>query len=333
MEPQDHQLQITIAGITLSPEKQTIKSRELTGYSITNSGANTIWTLNSIKDTLKYRVLTLPAEKNAKGMRLVIDYGFGSIASAARSEPVLPQSKPATPTPNKIANGKTLRVVIDPGHGGVDPGMVGYITEKETTLAVAQRLRDLLESKGIEVIMTRDSDTQLSTNKSDDLSQRARMANAGTINAFISIHVNAAGPSAQGIETYYFGKPLEKSARSLAILENGGGAEGEKLTQQASIVANNLIGDLLAQSNLAFSNQLANTVQRKLIASTKAVNRGVQRDYFYVIRYARTPAILVEIGFGTHPVEGRKLGTDAYRQSLAQAIADGVLDFLRVSTP
>ncbi len=206
--------------------------------------------------------------------------------------------------------------------------MVGYIVEKEVTLDVALRVRDLLVKRGVEVILTRDRDRDLSHDKAKDLNLRAAMANAGTVNAFVSIHVNAASPAAQGIETWVFGQLLETHNRTLAVRENGGGDLGERVTRETANVAGNLLGDLLAQSNLTYSRKLAQSVQKNLIRATGAVNRGIGTAPFRVIRDARTPAILIEVGFGTHPVEGRKLADATYRAKMAAAIADSIGDFL-----
>jgi len=218
-------------------------------------------------------------------------------------------------------------VVIDPGHGGVDPGAVGYVVEKEVTLDLALRLRRLLQKEGIEVVLTRSSDTHLSPNKAIDLGMRAEMANSKR-NLFISIHVNSAPNVAQGIETYYFGSTLDASLLAQVIRENGGGELGRRLTQEAQSVAERLVRDLIAQSNLMFSRQLAHLVHSALVQATGAVDRGVRQAPFYVLRNARIPAILVEVGFANHPVEGRRLQSEAYRQILAEAMARGILRFL-----
>lgn len=271
------------------------------------------------------------APDGTRPARLVVDVGahLGGVGAVGAAPAAAVATRAVvTPASTRAPGRPVLRVVLDAGHGGVDPGMVGYVVEKETTLGVALKVRDRLESKGISVVMVRDRDTQLSTDKSTDLGMRAKLANAGTVNAFVSIHVNAAAPSAQGIETWVFGRPLESSNRSLAVRENGGGDLGEQLTKEAGDVAQNVLGDLLSQSNLIYSRKLAGLVQSKLIAETGAVDRGVNSNIFYVIRNAHTPAILIEIGFGSNPVEGRKLATDAYRNRLADGIADAVATFL-----
>lgn len=316
-------LVVTLKDVELKNESEQLKSRELTRSSLKSKGGNTLWTLEGKgRGKPVYKIFIIKDEDGSA--RLVLDYGPSSKNITDSN------AKPGGIPDAHAPEGQKLRVVLDPGHGGKFPGMTGYVQEKETTLDVALRVRDLLEAAGVEVKMTRSKDTQLSSSLSTDLDLRAKMANAGTINAFVSIHVNAGPSSAQGIETFLFGKPLEKSTRSLAVLENGGGALGEAITKKAENLANNLIGDLLAQSNLTFSNTLAHKVQNQLIKDTGAVNRGVKREYLAVIRLARTPAILTEIGFGSHPEEGTKLGTTEYRQTIAQSIATGILDFLNV---
>ncbi|MFC4453192.1 N-acetylmuramoyl-L-alanine amidase [Deinococcus sonorensis] len=257
--------------------------------------------------------------------RLVIDLPAASRAPVATRPPTTATVKPAS-----TAQKPRLTVVIDPGHGGVDSGMAStWVTEKQVTLDVGLRVRAYLEAHGVKVIMTRDRDTQLSRDKQTDLEMRSRLAKAGTVNAYISIHVNAGNSAAQGIETYYFGSSLGSSNRSLAVSENGGGNVGETLTRQASSTAQNLVGDLLSQAKLAFSANLARSVQSALIGSTSAVNRGVHSDAFYVIRNPTVPAILTEIGFGSNPAEGARLAQPAYRDRVAVAIARGILSFLK----
>ncbi len=269
--------------------------------------------------------------------RLVIDVPLGGAPAAARPAATTPATtasgKSARPVvrPASTAKPPTLTVVLDAGHGGVDSGMVSrWVTEKEVTLDVALRVRKYLTQRGVDVIMVRSSDTQLSVNKRADLEDRSRLARAGTVNAYVSIHVNSGSSAASGIETYYFGSTLGSSKRSVAVFENGGGSTGQELTRQASSTAQSLMGDLLSQAKLAFSAQLARSVQTQLIGMTGASNRGVQADAFYVIRNPTVPAILTEIGFGSNPGEGAKLAQAGYRDRVAGAIARGILKFLKM---
>jgi len=281
--------------------------------------------------------LILPAAAGQPN-RLVIDVPLAGAqkksAGSARPVPAVAVRKtlPATSIkPSSTARAPRLSVVLDAGHGGVDPGMVSrWVVEKEVTLDVALRVRSYLMARGVNVIMARSSDTQLSTNKRADLEARSRLARADRVNAYISIHVNSGSSAAEGIETYYFGNTMNPSNRSTAIRENGSGSIGQELTRQASSTAQNLMGDLLSQAKLAFSAQLARNVQTQLIGMTGADNRGVQSDAFYVIRNPTVPAILTEVGFGTNPSEGAKLAQAGYRDRLAGAIASGILRFLKV---
>lgn len=252
--------------------------------------------------------------------RLVIDVLQPEAGSTA------PPPKPQPPAPV---------VVIDPGHGGPDPGTVGYVKEKVVTLDIALRAKKILEAKGIKVVLTRDGDYDLAPKsvkdfderKLLDLNQRAKMTN-GNRNLFVSIHVNSAERPARGIEVYYLGKTLDPRTLALAIAENGGGELGEKLTQKTESTAEAALADLIAQGNLQFSARLADDILEELIARTGTKNRGVHSAPFYVLRYARIPAVLVEVGFANHPTEGRLLARADYRQKLAEGIAAGILEML-----
>lgn len=215
-------------------------------------------------------------------------------------------------------------VVIDAGHGGKDPGAVSsHATEKVVVLSIALKLKALLEREGIEVIMTRDDDTFLT------LQQRSLFSSSDR-NVFVSIHVNSAhATSASGIETWVFGEPLNPNLLERAIRENGGGAEGQALTDEARAAANDIATTILREAQLNYSLALADTVQSSLVSATGAPDRGVRQNLFYVIRNARIPAILVELGFVSNAEEGKKLATDSYQNTLAQALADGLLEFLR----
>lgn len=232
----------------------------------------------------------------------------------------------ATSAPQALAAAPEVRqvVVIDAGHGGHDPGTTSrYAIEEQVVLSVALRLQDLLEAEGLEVILTRDHDTFLT------LQERSAFATPER-NIFVSIHANAAPSNeAAGIETWVFGKPLDPSLVDRAIRENGGGAEGQALTEAARRTAESLAADILQEAQLNLSLSLAESVQESLVGATGARDRGVRANLFYVIRTARIPAILVELGFVSNPEEGGKLATEAYQRTLAEGLADGILAFLR----
>ena len=215
-------------------------------------------------------------------------------------------------------------VVIDPGHGGKDPGtMSGYVMEKDVVLSVGLLLRDKLEARGISVEMTRDDDTFVS------LEDRAAFAVPSKDNLFVSLHANATGRGdAEGIETWVFGEQQDDSLIDLAVLENGGGEVGRTRTARAQETAVSIDGDLLREENLTYSTVLAKNVQQDLLNATGSTDRGVKKNYFVVIRNARVPAVLVELGFVDSPDEGPKLAEASYQDTLAEALADGIETFL-----
>lgn len=224
---------------------------------------------------------------------------------------------------------KRVVVVLDPGHGGVDPGMVGYVVEKAVTLDVALRLKPLLEAQGIEARLTRDRDARLSPDKRTDLSRRAAMADSSQVNLFISIHVNATPTgTGRGVEVFYFGRAQSKAVLERVIWENGGGELGRRLTEEARTVAQKILADILAQANQRYSRSLAEALGRALSSATGSPYRGSFPGDLFVLRYARVPAVLVEVGFGDHPLEGRLLAQEDYREKVAQGLAFGVLRFL-----
>jgi N-acetylmuramoyl-L-alanine amidase len=253
-----------------------------------------------------------------------------SPSKPASSQPVSrPTDQPGmTLTASRIPPKRIPIVVIDPGHGGIDPGMSGYVREKNVTLSISLKLRALLQKAGIKVIMSRTGDYAWQgrgCNKACDLKKRADLASTDR-NVFVSVHVNAGG--GYGIDTYIFGEPLGAEALRQAERENGGGALGRELTRQARDTARSLVNDQLAQDNLKLSSTLAYSVQRNLIAQTGARNLGVKANAWAVIRQARIPAILAEVGFGDHAVEGKNLASNSYQNKLALGLSKGIRAFL-----
>jgi len=253
---------------------------------------------------------------------------LGSLESAAQSDNTAQVSPPAV-SPPAVSPRQAIRrtVVIDPGHGGYDPGAQGYVSEEVVVLDIALRLRDALEAQGIDVILSREDDYHLDERKVTDLAARAAMATTDR-NLFVSIHANAAeSSSANGIETWVFGEPLGEDLIQNAITENGGGSLGLELTEEAKRVHDGVLNDIFRQEQLHYSMTLAEAVQNAMIEATGARDRGIRKNYFYVIRNARIPAVLVEVGFVSNPEEGRKLGRADYRARIADGIADGIVTF------
>ncbi len=222
-----------------------------------------------------------------------------------------------------------LVVVLDPGHGGKFPhdgahGRSGLV-EKDVSLAVAQKTKELLEAAGATVVLTRESDDDVS------LADRARVANDAGADLFLSIHCNSMESRedrkvTRGVETYFLSPdPTDAEAKLLAELENGG-PDSVPLPKAASPVEG-ILNDLALGQARNDSAALARLVQNHVIRGTWATSRGVRQAPFLVLSGTRMPSVLVEIGFISHPQEGRLLGKEKYQLKVATALASAVRDF------
>ncbi len=220
-------------------------------------------------------------------------------------------------------------VVLDPGHGGDQTGASSPegTLEKNLALALSQRVKAALEAQlQARVVLTRDRDAAL------PLPDRVTLANRTRPDLFLSIHLNSMPTQRQrlaheGIETYFLSASASgEEARKVAARENGeaaGPARGPGNDTLAFILA-----DLQRAETHADSSRLAYAVHEALIAGTGAPDRGVQQAPFYVLMGLDAPAVLVELGFISHPEEARRLADPAYQQRLASAVAAGVKRFL-----
>ncbi|MDZ7704523.1 MAG: N-acetylmuramoyl-L-alanine amidase [Trueperaceae bacterium] len=279
-----------------------------------------------------YQLGFIAASTDNPRERLYVDFGSSlhnaGQAAAAPAAPLNPGWAPQRPRADTAATRTSQRVVVlDPGHGGKFSGAQGYVQEEIIVLQVAFKVKALLEAEGVSVIMTRTSNSHLSEVYGNDLSARAELA-TNDRNLFVSIHANAAeAASANGIETWVFGQPLDAATRQQAIRENGGGAIGRITTDEAIVFANAIQDDILAQEQLHYSRTLAEFIQPQLVSQTGARDRGIKQSAFRVLRQSRIPSVLVELGFVTNPSEGPQLGNDAYQDKLAAGIATGILSF------
>ncbi|MYG24771.1 MAG: N-acetylmuramoyl-L-alanine amidase [Boseongicola sp. SB0677_bin_26] len=210
-------------------------------------------------------------------------------------------------------------IIIDPGHGGKDPGApgAGTLHEKGIVLSISAKLRDILTAKGYTVLMTRDTDRFI------PLKKRTEFATQHKADLFLSIHANGSESSkANGIETYYLDVTSTDSAsEKIAVRENiNSGYSIQEL--------DTLLEGLIRESKSEDSRRLAQSVQQALVQSTGAVDRGVKHARFVVLIGTKVPAILIETGFVSNAVEGQKLATSAYQHKIATAIAQGVDRFL-----
>lgn len=225
-------------------------------------------------------------------------------------------------------------VVIDAGHGGPDPGMSGpigtspWFLEKDVTLSVAKKLAAVLRARGVDVLMTRTTDTLIA------LADRGRIANSNHGDVFISIHVNAPGYNTaaaareHGFETYFLAEAKTEDERRVQDMENESVKFETGANAQKGDPLSFIITDMAQNEHLRESSDLAQTIQNGLIEVHPGPNRGVQQANFAVLRGSYMPAVLIEIGFGSNQSEATYLSDQDNQLSLARNIAGSVLAYL-----
>jgi N-acetylmuramoyl-L-alanine amidase len=383
LEPLGAAMRVTLPRQDFTPGLKKIRQAEMTGYTLENGNGNAIMTLvtpQGVSSRGGFRESVLSPAQGKTGSRLVLDFS-GAYAD------VTPLQPKGTFMFQK-AIGTRFTAVIDPGHGGKDPGARGVITEEPLNLDVAKRVTALLQAAGVDVLMTRTNSGTLVDDKALDLASRAAQSRGKTV--FISIHANARPPrnanSNFGTEVYYYSpekvpnlfppaivpEPL-RSLESLPLNAITGGLEklGEALqvldgvtkpsppgqipvepspsrdeagfssTTQTdpSAATDGIEPDLsylpleptkLADSSerTAASQQLALNVLSSVLGSAASFNGGARNADYFVIKESECPAILVEMGYVTHPVEGQQLKDTNYLDRIAYGISYGVLEYL-----
>jgi N-acetylmuramoyl-L-alanine amidase len=210
-------------------------------------------------------------------------------------------------------------IVVDPGHGGRDPGAIGVggIREKDVNLKIAKRLAERLRVHDFEVILTRDSDRTL------DLEERTAIAESAGGDVFISIHANASRRAkARGIELYTLDANHQRHNLDVASRENGVPASKLNALQRA-------LASLRADESASHSEQLAGYLHRNVIRAVKAQRRGIpdlglKKGPFYVLFMSSMPSVLVETGFLTNKSDAALLTNSRFQQMLADELAEGV---------
>ncbi len=250
-----------------------------------------------------------------------------------------PPGRPPTPAPalaSARAAGRVapppprrLKIVLDPGHGGKDPGAfsVGGVAEKDVVLVIAQRLRDrLLATPGVDVVLTRDTDVFLA------LEERTARANAEHAGLFVSIHANASpNPDLSGVETYYLNNTKDRATLRLAEMENGlTSMTGHgRRDRDVSLILSDLIQNYKIQESVALAEQVQGALVSTLGAHGAPVNNlGVKRGPFYVLVGAGMPCVLVEVSFLTNPREGERLAQPSYQATLVEGLLRGIQRFV-----
>jgi N-acetylmuramoyl-L-alanine amidase len=242
-------------------------------------------------------------------------------------------SSPRGPTPETTPHGpattrralKVKTIVIDPGHGGKDPGAIGKrgLKEKDVTFKLSKMLKKELQKKlDSKIILTRDKDAYI------PLDERTAIANMRQADLFISIHVNASvNRKATGVETYYLDYAHDKEAMRVASRENFAS------TEEMGDVLKFILKDLERSGNRIESSGLATYVQESLSSSLRKKYRGIKSNGvkgapFYVLLNSNMPSILVEVSFISNPRDERRLRDERYLQGIIKGISTGILRYV-----
>ncbi len=303
---------------------------------------HTVRVVIDIKTFENYKIFSLKDP-----FRIVIDvWGKGSNGS------LTPQSKQQTADSGKSEKSQEIRqittdhlkssditrqlalgvktIVIDPGHGGHDPGAPGYyknVWEKDIVLNLAKKLAKTLRDRlQISVLLTRSTDKKLT------LEERTAIANTKKADLFISLHCNAAkNRRLKGIETYLLNLATDEKAIAVAAREN---ATSEKNISDLEYI----LSDLMKHAKINESRRLANTVQTSFVKGMKKNysgidDHGVKQAPFYVLLGARMPSILIETGFISNKQECKNLMSDSYQTAISNTITDGIQKYIDATNP
>ncbi|HEX2852399.1 MAG TPA: N-acetylmuramoyl-L-alanine amidase [Opitutaceae bacterium] len=207
-------------------------------------------------------------------------------------------------------------IVLDPGHGGTDDGMSNprlQMKEKIYTLDVALRLKKLLETKGCKVVLTRKDDRELDKDKITDLRKRSEIANRAAADLFVSIHFNALDRDTKtgGSEVYTFTRQFQRSDESAGI-----GRRDDTEKEPAPVNRFD-----------AWNTLLGHSIKRELLTGLKTMDRGQKTMHSAVLRGLNCPGVLVESVFLSNDTEAKLVATPAYRQQIAEAIAEGIRSY------
>ena len=294
-------------GQTYVPLADWARGNGLNGYAL-DHGNEIVLTNRTTR--LVFDVDSHDAEINGVKVRLSFPVAKGALISQLDVDTaVRPLIFPPKPVAKKITT-----ICLDPGHGGKDTGnrVKGFFwhNEKNYTLALALELRDQLKRAGFNVMLTRTKDQFV------PLPDRPALANKRGADLFVSLHFNAspADPrSVEGLETYCITPVGAASSNAQGEGANYGGTPANRFENRSLLLAYQL--------------------QKSLVNSLNVEDRGVRRARYAVLRDAAMPAVLIECGYMTHPVEGKKIFDAGYRKQLAAAIVKGILACQKLTAP
>jgi N-acetylmuramoyl-L-alanine amidase len=255
--------------------------------------------------------------------RIVIDVsgkgGNGGKGKGQPPEAVRPSAAPAGPRATR-----PLTIVIDPGHGGKDPGAIGRrgLREKDVTLKISRMLRDQLSKRTkAKILMTRTRDVYI------PLEERTAIANSREADLFISIHINASPRrAASGIETYTLNIAADDDSRRVAVRENA-------ISRKALSDLEFILNDLIKTTKTNDSVLLATSVHSRLVAKLRKKYRGVKSNGvkgapFYVLVGTRMPSILIEVSFISNSREEKRLKSPKYLKEVVEGISNGIMEYI-----
>ena len=276
--------------------------------------------------------------------------GSASGAPGARTEPAPTQADSSPTVPERVARGPepgvapeppaanrtgdrslarqlglgARRIVIDPGHGGHDPGAIGGggLQEKDLVLDIALRLANILrETLGAEVILTRSTDVYI------PLEERTAIANSRGADLFLSIHANSSrSRGARGVETYYLNFAMDPHAEAVAARENA-------ISEATLKDLQSLVKAITLNSKIDESRDFAASVHESLAPRNSRLDRGVRTAPFYVLIGANMPSVLAEIAFISNPGDEQLLRSQSHRDKVARSLSAGVQRYLRALSP
>jgi len=261
-------------------------------------------------EVVKYRTFTLYSP-----FRIVVDI-YGERKAIPKTTPV---SKPEELTIARQLGLGVKKIVIDPGHGGDDPGAIGPggVLEKDITLDIAFKLKELLEKNSdLKVVLTRDKDVFV------PLEVRTAIANSERADLFVSIHANSTrNKNISGFEVYTLNFTKDPHAIEIAASEN---AVSSKTIGELE----SLIKKILLNTKKEESINLAKFIENNLIKHTKVRSLGVKEAPFYVLIGAEMPSILVEVGFLSNLNDRTRLCSDVFRTNIALGLSEGILNYI-----
>jgi N-acetylmuramoyl-L-alanine amidase len=243
----------------------------------------------------------------------------GETVKSGADKPVI-RTTAKTKQPAKTTVSGIRKIVLDPGHGGKDPGAIGVggVAEKDLVLSIAKKLAiKLTRELGIEVILTRKDDRYI------PLEDRTATANAEDADLFVSLHMNASpNLEARGLETYYLDNTSDEASIRLAAREN---STSRKNISDLQFILSDMMQNVKLEDSISLAHHLQGAVVSGMSRKMSDVkDLGVKKALFYVLVGARMPSVLVEMFFITNRVEGRAMNDEGHQDAMVDALLEGI---------